>query len=81
MEIKINLNWKNRLLRWAHDLVLIFSMWSIWLVRVYLIDKFYANIVTGFIIVIIVLTILYEEYYESMVDSLDAQLRIMQKQR
>lgn len=81
MEIKINIDWKNRLLRWAHDLVLIFSMWSIWLVRVYLIDIFYANVVTGFLIVIIVLTVLYEEYYESMVDSLDAQLKVMQNRK
>lgn len=79
MEIKISIDWKNRLLRWAHDLILIFCMWAIWLVRVYLPDIFYANIVTGFLIVIIVLTILYEEYYESMVDSLDAQLKAMKR--
>ena len=60
-EIKVNLVWVKRVMRWTRHLIDIFGMWVIWLTRVYLPILFYANVITVFIVVIITMNILYEE--------------------
>ena len=53
---------KRRIVGWLRDLILVFTMWSIWLVRDYLDDLEIKNIVTGFLITILVIVILIREY-------------------
>ena len=57
---------KRRIVGWLRDLILIFAMWSIWLVRDYLDDLEIKNIVTGFLITILVIVILIREYIVSL---------------
>lgn len=74
VELKLSNNWKRRLLGWARDLILIFGMWSIWLVRNYLAEPFIENVVTIFLVIIISLTILVREYVDYTIIALEAQL-------
>lgn len=53
---------KRRIVGWLRDLIIVFTMWSIWLVRDYLADVETKNIVTGFLITILVIVILIREY-------------------
>lgn len=78
VEIKLRLsnNWKRRLLGWSRDLILVFAMWSVWLVREYVPDTelVIKNVITGFIITILTLTILVREYVDYTIVALEAQL-------
>lgn len=63
VDFKINFDsFVRRLVGWLRDLILVFSMWSIWLVRDYMPDLATKNVVTGFLIAVIVITILIREY-------------------
>ena len=67
MDFKINFqSLVRRVVGWLRDLILVFSMWSIWLVRVYLPDLETKNIVTGFLVTVIVITIIIREYIVSL---------------
>ena len=67
MDFKINFQGLvRRIVGWLRDLILVFSMWSIWLVRVYLPDLETKNIVTGFLVTVIVITIIIREYIVSL---------------
>ena len=67
MEMKIDFDaLKRRIVGWLRDLIIVFSMWSIWLVRDYLDDVEIKNIVTGFLITILVIVILIREYVVSL---------------
>lgn len=67
MDFKINFDsFIRRLVGWLRDLILVFSMWSIWLVRDYVDDLEIKNVVTGFLITVIVITILIREYIVSL---------------
>lgn len=57
---------KRRIIGWLRDLIIVFTMWSIWLVRDYLTDLEIKNIVTGFLITILVIVILIREYIVSL---------------
>ena len=57
---------KRRIIGWLRDLIIVFTMWSIWLVRDYLADIEIKNIVTGFLITILVIVILIREYIVSL---------------
>lgn len=62
-EIKLSPIWKERIIYWCRDLMIVFGMWSIWLVRVYMPDVPQKTVVTVFIGIIIAITILLGEYY------------------
>jgi len=83
MEIKLRLsnNWKRRLLGWSRDLILVFAMWCIWLVREYVPDSEMTikNVITSFIVTILALTILVREYVDYTIVSLEAQLMALKK--
>ena len=67
MDFKVNfVSLKRRIVGWLRDLIIVFSMWSIWLVRDYLADLETKNIVTGFLITILVIVILIREYIVSL---------------
>ena len=67
VDFKLDFNaLKRRIVGWLRDLILIFAMWSIWLVRDYLDDLEIKNIVTGFLITILVIVILIREYIVSL---------------
>ena len=53
---------KRRIVGWLRDLIIVFAMWSIWLVRDYLPDLEIKNTVTGFLITILAIVILIREY-------------------
>ena len=57
---------KRRIVGWLRDLIIVFAMWSIWLVRDYLPDIETKNIVTGFLITILTIVILIREYIVSL---------------
>ena len=57
---------KRRIIGWLRDLIIVFTMWSIWLVRDYLEDLEIKNVVTGFLITILVIVILIREYIVSL---------------
>jgi hypothetical protein len=80
-EIKLSLKWRNRLMRWARDLILIFGMWSIWLVRVYTPDIIHANIITGFQIAILAIVIIYEEYTDTLLTYFESELYRLKSQK
>ena len=66
-QFKINFDMlKRRIVGWLRDLIIVFIMWSIWLVRDYLHDVEIKNIVTGFLITILVIVILIREYIVSL---------------
>ena len=65
-DLKIPPIWKDRIVAWCRDLILIFAMWSIWLGRVYVPDIEYSNIITGFQITIIAFIILLGEHYRAV---------------
>ena len=78
MEIKLNEIWKERIIYWCRDLVIVFSMRSIWLVNVYMVDSAQKTVVTVFIGLIIAITILLGEYYrvtDYTVRGLEAELK------
>lgn len=83
MEIKLRLsnNWKRRLLGWSRDLILVFAMWTIWLVREYVPDTEMTikNVLTSFVVTILALTILVREYVDYTIVSLEAQLMALKK--
>lgn len=62
-EINISPIWKERVIYWCRDLIIVFAMWSIWLTRVYMPDIAQRNVVTVFMAIIIAITILLGEYY------------------
>lgn len=63
MDFKVNFQaLKRRIVGWLRDLIIVFIMWSIWLVRDYMDDIETKNIVTGFLITILVIVILIREY-------------------
>ena len=67
MDFKVNFDsFVRRLVGWLRDLILVFSMWSIWLVRDYLHDIDIKNVVTSFLVTVIVITILIREYIVSL---------------
>lgn len=78
MDFKINFqSLRRRLVGWLRDLIIVFAMWSIWLVRDYMSDLETKNVVTGFLITIIVITILIREYIVSLdntIISMDLEL-------
>ena len=83
-EIHISPIWKERIIYWCRDLIIVFSMWSIWLVRVYMPSIAQTNVVTGFLITIITITILLGEYYRVVdytVRELDNELNRLKKVR
>jgi len=61
-EIKVSAIWKERIIYWCRDLVIVFAMWSIWLTRVYMPNIAQRNVVTVFLAIIIAITILLGEY-------------------
>ena len=57
---------KRRIVGWLRDLIIVFAMWSIWLVRDYMPDLETKNIVTGFLVTILAIVILIREYIVSL---------------
>ena len=57
---------KRRVVGWLRDLIIVFAMWSIWLVRDYMPDLETKNIVTGFLVTILAIVILIREYIVSL---------------
>lgn len=84
VDFKLDFNaLKRRIVGWLRDLIIVFTMWSIWLVRDYLPDLETKNIVTGFLITILVIVILIREYIVSLdntINSLELDLARMKKQ-
>ena len=73
MDLKINFDaLKRRIVGWLRDLIIVFSMWSIWLVRDYMPDIETKNIVTGFLITILVIVILIREYIVALDNAITA---------
>ena len=73
-EIRIPVKWKNRLMRWTRYLIIVFTMWTIWLTREYIVGVFYANTITVFQGIIMLFTIIYEEHTDSIVNALEIEL-------
>ena len=61
MEVNFELL-KRRVVGWMRDLLLVFGMWCIWLVRDYVANEGIKNVVTGFLITMIAIVILIREY-------------------
>jgi len=73
MDLKINFDaLKRRIVGWLRDLIIVFSMWSIWLVRDYMPDVETKNIVTGFLVTILVIVILIREYIVALDNTITA---------
>ena len=67
MNVKVDFEaLKRRIVGWLRDLIIVFAMWSIWLVRDYMPDLETKNIVTGFLVTILVIVILIREYIVSL---------------
>ena len=69
MEVKFKPNWegmKRRVMGWLRDMILIFGMWCIWLVNKYVLDPEIKVVITGFLIAILAITILKQEYFVSI---------------
>ena len=67
MEFKVN--WEGlqrRVMGWLRDLILIFGMWCIWLVNKYVTNLEIQTVITGFLIAIISITVLKQEYFVSI---------------
>ena len=73
-EIRIPVKWKNRLMRLTRYLIIVFTMWTIWLTREYIVGVFYANTITVFQGIIMLFTIIYEEHTDSVVNALEIEL-------
>jgi hypothetical protein len=76
-EIKISPIWKERIVYWCRDLVIVFGMWSIWLINVYMPDIAQKIAVTVFIALIIAFTIVLGEYYRVV----DYTIRSLEEER
>lgn len=81
---KINLSylWKERLLDWGRTISIVLAMWSIWLIREYVPDLTYANILTGFQIGLIFMITMFSEYNrkrDSRVKELEADFKRLKK--
>lgn len=65
-ELKIPPIWKDRIVSWMRDLIIVFGMWSIWLISVYMEYAMYKYIVMSFIGIIIGIIILLGEHYRAV---------------
>ena len=61
-------------MRWTRYLIIVFTMWTIWLTREYIVGVFYANTITVFQGIIMLFTIIYEEHTDSIVNALEIEL-------
>lgn len=75
MEVKISNRWKQKIMGWARDLILVFSMWCIWLTDVYMIECLQQWVVRVFLIAIIVIIILIREYQDATIYQLEQELK------
>ena len=67
MDIKFDMEGlKRRFMGWLRDMILIFGMWCIWLVNKYVLDTEIKVVITGFLIAIIAITVLKQEYFVSL---------------
>lgn len=65
-ELRIPEIWKERIISWLRDLIIVFGMWSIWLISVYMDYVKYKYIVMTFIGIIIGIIILLGEHYRAV---------------
>lgn len=66
MDLKLPEIWKERMVQWSRDLVIVFAMWCIWLVSVYMPDLGQKNVIRVFLGLIIAIIILLGEHYRSV---------------
>ena len=66
VELKLSYQWKERIIGWMRDLILILGMWSIWLIHDYMPDERIMIILTWFIGTMIALVVLIKEYIVSI---------------
>lgn len=80
VELKLTYQWKQKIVGWCRDLVIVFGMWIIWLTDVYMPESGQQMAVRIFAIAIIVITILIREYVDFSIISLENELqRLKQK--
>ncbi len=81
-ELKIPRIWIDRVINWMRDLIIVFGVWAALLVRRYMIDEPMKNVVTAFLITIVVIIILLGEYYRNVdytVRDLETELNRLKK--
>jgi len=81
MEIKISGHWKQKIMGWARDLIIVFAMWSIWLTDVYMAESFQQLVVRIFLIAVIAITILMREYQDYTIYHLEEELQELKNRR
>ena len=74
MEIRIGNHWRQKVMGWARDLLIVAAMWCIWLTDIYMPEieqKVYVRI---FLIAIICIVILTREYQDYIAYQLEKEL-------